>query len=155
MIPKTEFSSAITAVSHAYGETVNILPEEVMLWNESESFNAAYLNGLYEYTTGHQEFLTCVNYTDAEHIARLVEIYKENDAFQPVNNVLKWSDDLSGVSSYTVRVALDNKFTKTVQKVENADKSTGVVLENPFMDTEYYWQVSLKIPSWIPNTTGR
>ena len=54
---------------------------------------------------------------------------------------MKWTDNVDGVASYTVRIALDNKFTKTVQKVENADKAAGVVLENPFMDTEYFWQV--------------
>ena len=71
----------------------------------------------------------------------MLELYKENDAFQPENNVLKWTDNLDGVASYTVRIGLDSKFTKTVQKVENADKAEGVALENPLMDTEYFWQV--------------
>lgn len=135
------FSSAIRAVKPYDGETMNFNTHDINAWWDSEGVDVAYLNGLYEYTAGHQEFLTCVNYNDAEHLTRLVELYKENDAFQPTNNVLKWTDDLEDVSSYTVRIALDNKFTKTVQKVEDVDKSVGVVLENPFMDTEYFWQV--------------
>ena len=135
------FSSAIRAVTPYEGATLNFNTREINAWWNSEGLDLTYLNTLFEYTTGHQEFLSCVNDTSAEGVARLVEIYKENDAFQPVNNVLKWSDDLNGVASYTVRVALDSQFTKTVQKVENADKAEGVILENPFMDTEYYWQV--------------
>ena len=135
------FSSSIRAVTPYEGATMNFNTRDINAWWNSEGVDGDYLNSLFEYTVGHQEFLDCVNYTDEEHIARLVEIYKENDAFQPVNNVLKWSDTLDGVASYTVRVALDNKFTQTVQKVENVDKSEGVVLENPFMDTQYFWQV--------------
>lgn len=135
------FNSSIRAVTPYDGGAINFNTKEINAFWNCEGVDLTYLNTLYEYTTGHQEFLSCVNDTSAEGVARLVEIYKENDAFQPVNNVLKWSDNLSGVASYTVRIALDNKFTKTVQKVENADKSAGVVLENPFMDTEYYWQV--------------
>lgn len=135
------FSSAIRAVTPYEGATLNFNTREINAWWNSEGVDMSYLNGLFEYSSGHQEFLTCVNYTDDAHLARLVELYKENDAFQPVNNVLKWSDSLDGVASYTVRIALDNKFTKTVQKVENADKAEGVVLENPLMDTQYFWQV--------------
>ncbi len=135
------FSSSIRAVTPYEGATVNFNTYEINAWWASDTIDVELLNGLFEYTDEHKEFLSCVNYADEEHIARLVEIYKGNDAFYPVNNVLKWSDDLDNVSSYTVRIALDNKFTKTVQKVENADKAVGVVLENPFMDTEYFWQV--------------
>lgn len=135
------FSSAIRAVTPYEGETLNFNTREINAWWDSEGVDVSYLSGLYEYTAGHQEFIDCVNYNDAEHLARLVELYKENDAFYPENNVLKWTDDLENVSSYTVRIALDNKFTKTVQKVENADKTEGVVVENPLMDTEYFWQV--------------
>ena len=135
------FNSSIRAVTPYDGGAMNFNTKEINAWWNSEGVDLSYLSSLYEYTTGHQEFLTCVNDTSPTGVARLVEIYEETDAFQPVNNVLKWSDDLSGVSSYTVRIALDNKFTKTVQKVEAVDKSEGVVLENPFMDTEYYWQV--------------
>lgn len=135
------FSSAIRAVKPYEGEALNFNTREINAWWNSEGVNVAYLNGLFEFTSGHQEFLTCVNYKDDEHVARLVELYKENDAFHPENNVLKWTDDLDNVASYTVRIALDNKFTKTVQKVEDVDKAQGVVLENPFMDTEYFWQV--------------
>ncbi len=135
------FSSSIRAVTPYEGATLNFNTHEINAWWNSEGVDVDYLNGLFDYSDGHQEFLTCVNYTDDAHIARLVELYKENDAFQPVNNVLKWTDTLEDVSSYTVRIALDNKFTKTVQKVENADKAEGVVLENPLMDTQYFWQV--------------
>lgn len=135
------FSSSIRAVTPYEGATLNFNTYEINAWWNSQGVDVNYLNTLFEYSEGHQEFLTCVNYTDAAHLARLVELYKENDAFQPENNVLKWTDNLNGVASYTVRIALDNKFTKTVQKVENADKSAGVVLENPLMDTEYFWQV--------------
>ena len=135
------FSTSIRAVTPYEGATLNFNTYEINAWWNSEGVDMNYLNGLFEYTDGHQEFLDCVNYTDDAHIARLLELYKENDVFQPENNVLKWTDDLEDVSSYTVRIALDNKFTKTVQKVENAEKSEGVVLENPLMDTEYFWQV--------------
>ena len=135
------FSSAIRAVTPYEGATLNFNTREINAWWNKEGLDLTYLNTLFEYNTGHQEFLSCVNYSDEAHIARLVELYKETDDFYPVNNVLKWTDDLQDVSSYTVRVSLDRQFTKTVQKVENADKSEGVVLENPFMDTEYYWQV--------------
>ena len=136
-----EFSSSIRAVTPYEGATLNFNTHEINAWWNSESVDVDYLNGLFKYSDDHKEFATCVNYTDAEHIARVVEIYNENDAFFPENNVLKWTDNLENVSSYTVRIALDNKFTKTVQKVENADKAEGVVLENPLMDTEYFWQV--------------
>ena len=135
------FSSSIRAVTPYEDAKLNFNTSEINAWWNSESVDMNYLNGLFEYSDGHQEFLTCVNKTDAEHVARLIELYKENDAFYPENNVLKWTDNLDGVASYTVRIALDNKFTKTVQKVENADKAEGVVLENPLMDTEYFWQV--------------
>ena len=136
-----EFSSSIRAVTPYEGATLNFNTHEINAWWNSESVDVDYLNGLFKYSDDHKEFATCVNYTDAEHIARVVEIYNENDAFFPENNVLRWTDNLENVSSYTVRIALDNKFTKTVQKVENADKAEGVVLENPLMDTEYFWQV--------------
>ncbi len=135
------FSSAIRAVTPYDGATVNFNTQEINDWWASEGVDTAYLNGLYEYNDGHKEFASCVNYADSEHIARVVELYKENDDFQPENNLLKWTDTLDGVASYTVRIALDNKFTKTVQKVENANKSTGVAIENPLKDTEYFWQV--------------
>ena len=135
------FSSSIRAVTPYEGATLNFNTYEINAWWNSEGVDMNYLNGVFEYSDGHQEFLTCVNKTEAEHIARLLELYKENDAFQPENNVLKWTDNLDGVASYTVRIGLDNKFTKTVQKVENADKAEGVALENPLMDTEYFWQV--------------
>jgi hypothetical protein len=93
------FSSEIRAVTPYEGATLNFNTHEINSWWSSEGVDVAYLNSLYEYTVGHQEFLTCVNYNDAEHLARLVELYKENDAFQPTNNVLKWTDDLKDVSS--------------------------------------------------------
>lgn len=135
------FSSSIRAVTPYEDATLNFNTYEINAWWNSEGVDTDYLNGLFEYSSGHQEFLTCVNYTDDAHIARLLELYKENDAFHPENNLLKWTDDLDGVASYTVRIALDNKFMKTVQKVENADKSAGVTLENPLTDTQYFWQV--------------
>ena len=136
---KTAFSSEITAVSHAYGETIQLLPEEVKLWNESEKFDAAYLNGLYEYTTLHQEFVTAVGKKDND--ANVAEMYRQLDAFNPVNNVLKWESSLANVASYTVRVAYDYKFTQCILKEENADMEEGVLLENPLAGTDYYWQV--------------
>ena len=135
---KTEFSTEITATKHAHGQQVNILPYDLMLWSESEKFDASYLNGLYEYSDLHTAFLTAVNKADD---ATLVDIYHQADAFQPENNVLKWKSSLEGVASYTVRVALDRKFTECVLKVENADSASGVVLENPLVGTNYYWQV--------------
>lgn len=135
------FSSSIRAVTPYEDATLNFNTYEINAWWNSEGVDTDYLNGLFEYSSGHQEFLTCVNYTDDAHVARLLELYKENDAFHPENNLLKWTDDLDGVASYTVRIALDNKFMKTVQKVENADKSAGVTLENPLTDTQYFWQV--------------
>ncbi len=134
---KTEFSSEIAAVSHFRGQTVNILPEEVKLWTASEQFDAAYLNSLYEYGTLHQEFVSAVN-TDNDRVA---EIYRQADAFNPVNNVLKWNSSLENVASYTVRVAYDNKFTQCILKVEDANAETGVAIENPLVGTDYYWQV--------------
>ena len=133
----TKFSSAITAVSHNHGETVTILPEDVESWNESKQFDPDYLNGLYEYSETHKEFLSVVNSSNEA----LVEIYREADAFNPVNNVLTWQSTLENVESYTVRVAYDNKFTKCVMKVDNATIEEGVVLENPLVGTDYYWQV--------------
>ncbi len=135
---KTEFSTEITATKHAHGQQVNVLPYDLMLWDQSEEFNAAYLNGLYEYSDLHSEFLTAVNASDD---ARLTEIYHQADAFQPENNVLKWQSSLENVESYTVRVALDQKFTQCVLKVEDADMEAGVELENPLVGTNYYWQV--------------
>ena len=136
---KTDFSTEITATKLAHGQQVNILPYELMLWNQSEEFDASFLNGLYEYSDLHGAFLTAVNKKDGN--AEIVDIYHQADAFQPENNVLKWNSSLEGVASYTVRVALDQKFTKCVLKVENADVETGVVLENPLVGTNYYWQV--------------
>ena len=108
------FSSAIRAVTPYEGATLNFNTQEINAWWNSEGVDVSYLKGLFEYSDAHKEFAACVNYADAEHIARVVELYNENDAFYPENNVLKWTDDLENVSSYTVRVALDNKFTKTV-----------------------------------------
>ena len=135
---KTEFSTEITATNHAHGQQVNILPYDLMLWDQSEEFDASYLNGLYEYSDLHSDFLAAVNTGDND---RLVNIYHEADAFQPENNVLKWQSSLENVASYTVRVAYDQKFTECVLKVEDADMATGVVLENPLVGTNYYWQV--------------
>ncbi len=132
-----EFSSGITAVSNAHGEEVTILPEDVKLWTESEQFDADYLNGLYEYSGMHKEFLSVVGSSNEE----LVDIYRQTDVFNPVNNVLTWQSTLENVKSYTVRVAYDNKFTQCVMKVENASIKEGVVLENPLVGTDYYWQV--------------
>ena len=95
----TEFSSAITAVGHTHGEEVTILPEDVRLWNESKQFDPDYLNSLYEYSTLHKEFVKEVNYGNE----KLVEIYHQADAFNPVNNVLTWQSTLENVQSYTVR----------------------------------------------------
>lgn len=134
---KAEFSSKITAVSHVNGTTVNILPQEVKLWTESKEFNADYLNGLYEYGALHKEFLSAVN-TDNNRVA---EIYREADVFNPVNNVLKWESTVGNVTSYTVRVAYDRKFTQCILKAENADIAKGVEIENPLAGTDYYWQV--------------
>lgn len=133
----TDFSSKITATSHAHGETVNILPEDVRLWTESEQFNADYLNGLYEYSSLHKEFLHVVNTSNED----LVEIYRQADAFNPVNNVLTWETTLENVTSYMVRVAYDNKFTQCVMKTETSAAATSVMLENPLTGTDYYWQV--------------
>ena len=135
------FSSAIRAVTPYEGATMNFNTREINAWWNCDGVDLTYLNSLYEYTVGHKEFLTAVNDNSKAGVTRLVEIYKENDVFQPVNNTLKWSDDLDGVASYTVRISLDRQFTQTVQKVENADKAKGVALQNPLMDTEYYWQV--------------
>ena len=134
---KTEFSSAITAVSHTHGENINILPEGVRLWTESEGFSASYLNSLYEYSTLHQEFVAAVS-TDND---RVREIYNQADAFNPVNNVLTWQSTLENVASYKVRVAYDNKFTQCVIIEDNADIEKGVTVENPLVGTDYYWQV--------------
>ena len=134
---KTKFSSEITANEHAHGQVVNILPEDVRLWNESQTFDADYLNGLYEFSDLHREFLAgAVNDN-----ARVVEIYRQADAFNPVNNVLRWRSTLENVKSYKVRVAYDNKFTKCVLVAENADINEGVTLQNPLTGTTYYWQV--------------
>ena len=133
---KTAFSSEITALSHAHGETINILPEEVRLWNESERFDADQLNGLYEYSDLHRQFTKVLN-----DDAKLVEIYSQADAFNPVSNVLRWTSSLENVESYKVRVAYDNKFTKCVLIVDDADIDEGVVLENPLTGITYYWQV--------------
>ena len=133
---KTDFSSKITAVSHAHGEKINILPEEVRLFNESNQFDSDYLKDLYEYTDLHRGF-NIFDFTDAQ----LVELYREIDAFNPVNNVLKWQSSLNDVKSYTVRVAYDNKFTECILKLSNADINKGVVIENPLIGTTYYWQV--------------
>lgn len=135
---KTEFSTEITATKLAHGQKVNILPYELMLWDQCEEFNASYLNGLYEYSDLHGDFLTAVN---SGNNVELVDIYHQADAFQPESNVLKWESSLEGVASYTVRVALDKKFTQCVLKVEDADLITGVALENPLVGTNYYWQV--------------
>lgn len=134
---KTTFSSQITATQNAHGQVVNILPEEVRLWNESEEFDIDYLNGLYEYSSFHKEF----NAGAFNDFVRVREIYRQADAFNPVNNVLKWKSSLENVASYKVRVAYDNKFTKCVQIEENADINSGVVLENPMTGKTYYWQV--------------
>ncbi|MBP5466342.1 MAG: tyrosine-protein phosphatase, partial [Clostridia bacterium] len=131
---KTEFSSEITAVSHAHGEKINILPEEVRLFNESKQFDPEYLKGLYEYTDFHREFSIIDN-------ERLVEVYRETDAFNPVNNVLKWQSSLENVRFYKVRVAYDNKFKECVLIVDDADINAGITLENPLTGTTYYWQV--------------
>lgn len=135
------FSSAIRAVTPYDGEKVDTNTTEIAAWWASEDVNAETLNGLYEYTSSHRAFNSLVGDTSEEGVAKLVKTYNETDAFHPVNNVLKWTDDLENVQSYTVRIALDNKFTKTVQRVENVDKDEGVVVENPLTDTEYYWQV--------------
>ena len=134
---KTEFSSAITAVSHAHGENINILPEGVRLWDASEGFSASYLNGLYEYSKLHQEFVAAVS-TDND---RVREIYNQADAFNPVNNVLTWQSSLENVASYKVRVAYDNKFTQCFIIEDDADVEKGVTIENPLVGTDYYWQV--------------
>ena len=97
---KTDFSSKISAVSHANGQTVNILPEDLKLWNKSETFNADYLNGLYEYSSLHKDFVVVVNSSNSD----LVDIYRQADAFNPVNNVLRWNSSLTNVESYTVRL---------------------------------------------------
>ena len=135
---KTEFSTEITATKLVHGQKVNILPYELMLWDQCEEFDASFLNGLYEYSDLHGDFLAAVNSGNNQEI---VEIYHQADAFQPENNILKWKSSLDGVASYTVRVALDQKFTKCVLKVEDADLEAGVVLENPLVGTNYYWQV--------------
>ena len=137
---KLEFSSEITALSYAYGEKVNILPEEVRLFNESKKFDIDYLKSLYEYTSLHRGF----NISDN---ARLVELYRDADAFNPINIVLKWRSSLKDVKSYTVRVAYDNKFTKCILKAINADINEGVVIENPLVGTTYYWQVIATLSS--------
>lgn len=133
----TEFSSEITAVDHAHGEKVNILPEEVRLWNESKQFDADYINGLYEYSDLHKQFLATINKGNES----LVDIYHEADAFNPINNILRWDSSLKNVQSYMVRVAYDNKFTRCILKEENADIDKGVIIENPLVNTTYYWQV--------------
>lgn len=135
------FSSAIRAVTPYDGEKVDTNTTEIAAWWASEGVNAETLNGLYEYTSAHRAFDSLISDTSEAGVAKLVKTYNETDAFQPVNNVLKWTDDLENVQSYTVRIALDNKFTKTVQRLENVDKDEGVVVENPLTDTEYYWQV--------------
>lgn len=134
---KTAFSSQITATQNAHGQVVNILPEEVRLWNESETFDVEYLKGLYEYSNLRREYFAgaSVDYD------RSREIYRQTDAFNPVNNVLKWQSSLENVESYKVRVAYDNKFTQCVQIEENADINSGVILENPLTGKTYYWQV--------------
>ena len=134
---KTAFSSQITATQNAHGQVVNILPEEVRLWNESEMFDVEYLKGLYEYSNLRKEYFNGAS-VDFD---RSCEIYRQTDAFNPVNNVLKWQSSLKNVESYKVRVAYDNKFTQCVQIEKHADINSGVILENPLTGKTYYWQV--------------
>ena len=134
---KTAFSSQITATQNAHGQVVNILPEEVRLWNESEIFDVEYLKGLYEYSNLRKEYFNGAS-VDFD---RSCEIYRQTDAFNPVNNVLKWQSSLKNVESYKVRVAYDNKFTQCVQIEKHADINSGVILENPLTGKTYYWQV--------------
>lgn len=134
---KTAFSSQITATQNAHGQVVNILPEEVRLWNESEMFDVEYLKGLYEYSNLRKEYFNGAS-VDFD---RSCEIYRQTDAFNPVNIVLKWQSSLKNVESYKVRVAYDNKFTQCVQIEKHADINSGVILENPLTGKTYYWQV--------------
>ena len=133
---KTVFSSEISAVKLHDGEVVDILPEDVKLWNESTRFDSDYLNGLYEFNQTHKTWM--LSLADNTLIA---EIYRANDAFNPVNPILKWESSLQDVSSYKVRVAYDNKFTQCVLIENDADIDSGVTLENAFAGTKYYWQV--------------
>ena len=62
-----DFSTSIRAVTPYEGAVLNFNTYEINAWWNSEGVDMEYLNGLFEYTDGHQEFLTCVNKTDAEH----------------------------------------------------------------------------------------
>ena len=136
---KTVFSSKINALTNAYGETVNILPEDVRLWNESTDADTDYLNSLYEYSDLHKQFQTDVNNDNSDE--NLPGLYRQTDVFNPINNVLKWESSLENVESYKVRVSYDNKFTKCILIKENAATNKEVTIENPLVGTTYYWQV--------------
>lgn len=143
-----DFSSSISAVTPYNGATVNVNSYEIDKFWKSESLDLDLLTTLYERTAEHDKFDEYIGNSKTDEGKRQVaDMYSSLDEFYPVNNVLKWKDNLENVESYTVRVALDNKFIKTVQKSENAKKDEGVLLENPLIDTEYYWQVIANLSS--------
>lgn len=136
---KTDFSDKIKAVTPLDGEVVNILPEDIdTLW-KYDGFDEDLLNSLYAFSRGSDEFVSSLTVDCDEEAIR--KIYDKTDDFRPINNVLKWQDDLTNVVSYKVRVALDRQFTKCVLIKENASKLDGVFFENPYTNTTYFWQV--------------
>ncbi len=143
-----DFSSSISAVTPYNGATVNVNSYEIDKFWSTENLDLDLLSELYEKTHEHSKLDVYLSKSKTdEGKQQVADMYSSLDEFYPVNNVLKWKDNLENVESYTVRVALDNKFTKTVQRNENAKKDEGVVLENPLIDTEYYWQVIANLSS--------
>lgn len=133
---KLNLSTDIIPLSHFNGESVVMVPDEIAEWVSNKQFDAETLNSLYEFKQSHRTF---GNYLNDD--VKTAKIYRETDAFLPTNNVLTWKCNLKDVVSYKVRVAYDNKFTKCCLIENNADIKSGVTIENPFANTNYYWQV--------------
>ena len=139
---KTEFSESIRAITPCDGETVCLLNDSVYAMTQLETSDCDKINSLYAYSRNHEDFTKTINtLNNPNKDIELAEIYRKTDDFAPVNNVLKWKSNLNNVSSYKVRVAYDNKFTKCCYIFDNADINEGVTLSNPFANTTYYWQV--------------
>ena len=139
---KTEFSESIRAITPCDGETVCLLNDSVYAMTQLETSDCDKINSLYAYSRNHEDFTKTINtLNNPNKDIELAEIYRKTDDFAPVNNILKWKSNLNNVSSYKVRVAYDNKFTKCCYIFDNADINEGVTLSNPFANTTYYWQV--------------
>ena len=126
---KTEFSENIRAITPCDGETVCLLNDSVYAMTQLETSDCDKINSLYAYSRNHEDFTKTINtLNNPNKDIELAEIYRKTDDFAPVNNVLKWKSNLNNVSSYKVRVAYDNKFTKCCYIFDNADISVNIHL---------------------------